>query len=181
MLLGLLSDTHGRCERMQQAVRALRARGASALVHCGDIGTEKVLNELQGCTAWFVWGNNDDPHGPLADYARDLGLALPPSPPLRLELAGKRIAVLHGDEREFANLWRAADSPAGIELDYVFYGHTHVPDDRRRGATRFVNPGALHRARSFTVATLDLTADELHFWELLEDGATRPFSLLQAR
>ena len=47
--------------------------------------------------------------------------------------------------------------------DYLLFGHAHMATDRRDGSVRRINPGALHRADSFTVALLDLEADEVRF------------------
>ena len=37
MKIGVLSDTHGRLEITQSAMRLLRERGAELILHCGDI------------------------------------------------------------------------------------------------------------------------------------------------
>jgi uncharacterized protein len=72
-----------------------------------------------------------------------------------LELAGRRLAVTHGDSvREMRRL--AAAVP-----DYFLYGHSHMAEDHRDGPTRWINPGALHRASVWTVALLDLSTDAL--------------------
>jgi predicted phosphodiesterase len=47
--------------------------------------------------------------------------------------------------------------------DYLLSGHAHIPGDRRDGPTRRINPGALDRADEFTVALLDLGADDVRF------------------
>ena len=60
--------------------------------------------------------------------------------------------MIHGDD---AALKRRLI--LGQQHDYLLQGHTHVPHDQRIGRTRLINPGALHRARTKTVATLDLT------------------------
>ena len=46
MVLGILSDTHGHARRTAAAVRLLEQLGAEAFVHCGDIGSPDVLDEL---------------------------------------------------------------------------------------------------------------------------------------
>jgi predicted phosphodiesterase len=74
-----------------------------------------------------------------------------------LLLAGKRIGVAHGHvDADVRRLLKA-------EPDYLFTGHSHIAADRQIGPTRCVNPGALHRAREFSVAVLDLTRDDLRF------------------
>ena len=163
MIVGILSDTHGDRDAARQAIALLAAHGAQVFFHCGDVGGERVLDEFIQRRLHFVWGNCDDPTPSLRRYVVEtLGLALPREP-LRVELAGRRIAVYHGHEREFAPAVRAPD------YDYLFYGHTHVADDQRDNGARFINPGALHRARVKTVATLDLATDELIYRTL--DGA----------
>src|SRR5688500_14733276 len=43
VLLGILSDTHSRGEAASAAVSLLRTAGAAYLIHCGDVGSESVL------------------------------------------------------------------------------------------------------------------------------------------
>lgn len=172
MILGILSDSHGRAARTAAALRLLRICGAETFIHCGDIGSPEVLDEFIGKDVHFVWGNNDDERGSIARYASSIGQTLP-VPPRQLFLAGHKIVVFHGHERGFADLWRGLTGPAGAHSDaaYVLYGHSHVPADDRRGNTRFINPGALHRAAMFTVATLDLSADIVRHYEVRDDAA----------
>lgn len=171
MILGILADTHGDGRIAAQALRVLDAAGADVIVHCGDVGGEAVFNELAGRRARFVWGNSDQP-GPLLNaYVRSLGLAVPMEVPLRLELAGRTIAVFHGHEPKFDRLFELASSGEIALLeellsgaDYVLFGHWHRAFDERLGSVRLINPGALHRVRTHSVATLDLRRDVLRFW-----------------
>lgn len=156
MILGILSDSHGDAERTGRALRLLEERGAERFVHCGDICGDDVLAEFVGLELWFVWGNCDHPDASMNRYVGSLGLQPPGGVPLRLELGGKRIAVFHGHERELERF-----DPA--DVDYLLHGHTHVRRDARIGGTRFINPGALHRAAEYSVATLDLASDTLAF------------------
>jgi len=166
MIIGIMSDSHGDADAVRRAVALLEREGVQAMFHCGDVGGEAVLDELAGHRAYFVWGNCDDTSLAMRRYAETLGLTVPASPPLRIELAGKRIAVYHGHERGFN---AAFSDPA---IDYLFFGHSHVYEDRRVNKLRAINPGALHRARVKTVATLDLTRDALTFLTL--DGRPLP-------
>ncbi len=159
MLIGILSDSHGDAAATASAVRLLEERGAEHLVHCGDLCGEGVLDELAGHRCTFVWGNCDSPGPTMKRYVQTLGLTWPEQPVL-LKLAGKRIAVYHGHERSFAS---AAEQDA---VDYVLYGHTHKYADRRVGRVRFINPGALYRARIKTMALLNLKNDTLKFFRL---------------
>lgn len=73
-----------------------------------------------------------------------------------IELAGKRIAVTHGDRKSLI------DKLLRAEPHYLLSGHTHIPTDVWKGPVRCINPGALHRAEVWTVAILDLVKDDLH-------------------
>ncbi|MBI4579294.1 MAG: metallophosphoesterase family protein [Planctomycetes bacterium] len=151
-----MADSHGRGQRVRDALRVLDAAGAEAFIHCGDVGGPEVLEELAGRRCWFVWGNTDFPRPAWRSQVEALGLPWPDGP-LELQLAGKRIAVYHGHEPAMNRAIRAGT------FDYVLHGHTHRRSDRRAAATRVINPGALHRAAVHTVALLDLATDDLRF------------------
>ena len=157
MILGLLSDTHDRLDAMAAGVALLRDHGAEFFIHCGDVGSERVLDYLAGLPAAFVFGNTDWDRAALARYAGSIGVACHGTL-ADLTLAGKKIAVTHGDDFKLKQRLLA-----GQQHDYLFQGHTHVRADQRVGRTRVINPGALHRASVKTVATLDTEIDQLSF------------------
>jgi hypothetical protein len=149
MLLGLLSDTHGRADAARQGLRLLQEAGAEFFIHCGDVGGEPVLDTLAGLPNAVVWGNNDIDRVRLARYADSIGVHVH-DPFARLAFDGLRLLVTHGDD------WHLLDRAVRDNLcDLLLCGHTHVPADQRRGKVRVFNPGALYRARQKTVATLD--------------------------
>ena len=173
MILGILSDTHGHAQRTASAVRLLQRLGVEALVHCGDVGGEDVLEQLAGRRVWVVCGNTDCPDDELVRYAESLGLVVTHAGPLRLELDGRALAVFHGHEARFARLLNrvreAGTIPADFgRCDYVLHGHTHIARDERIGPLRVINPGALQRAAMHTVATLDLRAEQVKFWRVAD-------------
>jgi putative phosphoesterase len=157
VLVGILSDTHDRIAAATAAIELLRARGAEYFIHCGDVGSEPILDLLAGLPAAFVFGNNDWDRRGLERYAASIDVRCLGDAG-ELELGGKRFFVTHGDDTRVMR--RAIDSQ---QFDYVLYGHTHVArDDRVDGSrTRVINPGALHRAREKTVATLDTVTEQL--------------------
>jgi len=53
-------------------------------------------------------------------------------------------------------------------FDVVIHGHTHRWRDEVIGRTRFINPGALHRASSWTVALLDCSSDQLRMLPVID-------------
>ncbi len=159
MRIGILSDTHDQVARTIQAVDLLRAHGAETLIHCGDITTPDVIAACSSLRCHYVMGNNDfDVDNLRAAIASSGGVFLGSGG--LVELGGKRIAVAHGDLPHVVRRL-GDDSP-----DYLLSGHTHLADDRRQGATRWINPGALSRAARWTAAVLDLDSDRLHWIEI---------------
>lgn len=154
MKIGILSDTHDQVARTIKALQLLLAEGAEAIVHCGDLTRPEVVRLFAKVPTYFVFGNNDYDHdGLLRAMVRPTAVSLGRGG--EVELAGKRIVVIHGDSsREVRRL-------ASLAPDYLLYGHSHIMADDHNGPTRWINPGALHRAPSWTVALLDLKSDEL--------------------
>jgi putative phosphoesterase len=157
VIVGILSDTHDRVDAARAGIKLLREHGAEYLIHCGDVGSEQILDLLAGLPAAFVFGNTDWDVGGLQRYARDLNLTCL-GPGGNLELGGKLFHIEHGDDPR--TMRRALD---GQTFDYLLHGHTHLQRDERVGKTRVINPGALHRAREKTVAVLDTEKDSLTF------------------
>jgi putative phosphoesterase len=167
-LLGLLSDAHGRAETTRRAVDLLLREGAQALLFLGDAGSAAVIEALaagrdaaggSSVPVHAVRGNIDDRPGELEARARERGIAFHGSSG-RILAAGKSVVFLHGHERKsFEQALRGGPH-------YLCHGHTHRQRDERVGQTRVVNPGALFRARAYTVALLDARADRVRFLEV---------------
>ena len=160
LLIGIMSDSHGRYKAVRKAIDMFDRLGAAHIVHCGDVGGPPVFDELVGRQLSFVWGNMDFPDGPMIEYLCTVGLAAPVEPPLRLQLDGKTLAVFHGHEPDFTVAMKELD------VDYLLHGHTHVARDERLNGKRVINPGALFRTPRKTVATLDTDTDTLTFHDL---------------
>jgi putative phosphoesterase len=159
MLIGILSDTHGDTHAATAALAVLRDRGASFYIHCGDIGTPAVLDQLAGLPCSAVLGNNDPPW--LLTYARQLGIDCR-HPLAELTLADKFIAILHGDDiRLRARIIQEQ------RHDYLFQCHTHSRSDNRYLRVRLINPGALYRTSAKSVALLDTDTDVLRFFDVM--------------
>lgn len=157
MLIGIMSDSHGKQQAVRQALEIFHKLGVEHVIHCGDVGGTEVFDELVGWPLTFVWGNTDFPAAPLLTYLKTVGIAPPGAIPAEVTLGGKRFAIFHGHEQGFA---QTLENPG---TDYICHGHTHERRDERIGVTRIINPGALHRARPKTVATLDSGFDRLEF------------------
>lgn len=157
MRIGILADTHDHVARTRVAVDTLCCHGAEALVHCGDLTGRPIVEACSRLPFYFTFGNHDaDMAHLLDDAAMEFGATC-----LgwggEFELAAKRIAVAHGHSpKDYRPLLKA--SP-----DYFLFGHSHMTHDGKEGSTRRINPGALFRAKDFTVAILDLASDDLEF------------------
>jgi len=159
MKLGILSDSHGRLYPVQRAIATLEAAGAVAFAHCGDVGGPDILHEFIGRKLWFVWGNTDAPHAAWRVEIETLGFDWP-QVPCEFTFGGRRFGLFHGHEQGFNSAMRSAP------YDYLLHGHTHERRDERIGTMRVINPGALHRTASKTVAILDTENDHLEFLPL---------------
>ncbi len=162
MRVGILGDTHDKVERTRAAAGLLVDVGAEILVHCGDITIPEVVYELASLPSFFVFGNCDFELDDLRRAIATIGGTCLERGGI-IDLPGHRLAVTHGD---------SADELHRLEAErpeYLFSGHTHKALDVHRGPTRFINPGALHRAPTWTVAVLDLASRHL---ELLPIGDT---------
>lgn len=158
MKIGILSDTHDQVARALRAVETLVDAGAETLIHCGDLTGSDVVHACAtvDVPCHYVYGNNDfDRRGLRAAMDATGGVCLGDGDVV--ELGGRRVAVTHGDNpRVFRHLLKS-------QPDYLLFGHTHLTLDERDGPTRQINPGALHRAREWTVALLDTVADTVRF------------------
>lgn len=150
MLLGVVSDTHGHASLAREAARMFQALEAEVVIHCGDIGTAEVMALFAEWPSHFVYGNCDERRHVLAAAAADgqhwhgaVG---------RIELAGRCIAFLHGDDSRARQ-----DLIVSGQFDLVCYGHTHKAETHQVGTTCVLNPGAVYRANPRSVALVDLT------------------------
>jgi len=159
--IGLLSDSHGRASTSQQAVDVLLEKGATCLIHLGDIGTVEVIDALitpapdseEPVESHLVFGNTDWDMADLARYAEDMGIQVD-HPLGRISLPdGGVLAYCHGHEEE------PMEAALRDGVRYLCHGHTHRASDTQKGATRVLNPGALFRANQYTCAILDTDAD----------------------
>jgi putative phosphoesterase len=157
MRLGILSDTHDQLLRTRRAVELLRREGAEALVHCGDLVGPEIVSVCAELPCYFAFGNHDSDTVPtLRKMMEEMG-AICLSWGGVVELAGKRIGVTHGHMSTDVRRLLAT------QPHYLLSGHSHIASDRRDGAVRRINPGALDEADAFTVALLDLERDAVRF------------------
>ena len=155
MLLGVISDTHNQLDRTQRAMDLLIAAGAEAIVHCGDFTRPEVVSLCAAKPLTFVLGNND-PVAELEQAGKEAG-ATSLGWGGEVTLGDRRIVVAHGHRPGDIRRWLAT------EPDYFLFGHSHHAGEHRSGPVRCVNPGALHRAETYSVAVIDLATDKVRF------------------
>jgi putative phosphoesterase len=119
--VGLISDTHGLLR--PEAVTFLR--GSDFIVHAGDVGDVKVLDQLANLApVTAVRGNNDK--GPWADSLAKAKI---------LQVDAVLIYVLH----DLAELHL---DPVAAGFRVVVFGHSHRPSGETRDGVLYVNPGS---------------------------------------
>lgn len=144
MKVCIVSDSHDRADPLARAVHEAKALGAEAVIHCGDlIGAQTVKPALAaGLPVHAIHGNNLGDAQAMHFQSRKSGGQLQyHGAEAQLELAGKRIIVVHYDHHGYAMACTG-------EWDLVCCGHSHVAETRPvpnvKGArTWLVNPGTV--------------------------------------
>jgi len=120
--IGVIADTHG---LLRPEVFAA-FEGVDHILHAGDIGGEDVIAALRAIApVTFVNGNNDD----------DDGYAI-----VRKTIGGVRILLTHILPRPYELRREIRD--ALDDVDFVVFGHSHLPHDELVSGVRFFNPAS---------------------------------------
>lgn len=149
--VGVVADTH--CpeflDRLPERLFEVLA-GVSLILHAGDVGGPETLAELEGLAPVHAVRGDHDP-----------GLDLPRL--LRLDVAGRKVAVMHGNRSRLieepvtflatitlGRLWLAPGLPGWLrrqapDADVIVYGHTHAARAARIGPALLFNPGAVYQ------------------------------------
>ena len=149
--VGVVSDTHGHVGNTRAAIEVLARENVDVVLHCGDIGRLEIVPLFERWPTHFVFGNVD--HWAADGFAAAINAAGQTCHGRfgDIEIAGRRIALLHSDDGR-----RFRETLASGEYDLVCYGHTHVAESHYEGRTLVLNPGALYRASDHTIAIVDL-------------------------
>jgi putative phosphoesterase len=117
--IGVISDTHGLLR--PEAIQFLQ--GCHHILHAGDVGTEAVLEELEGIAPTVaVRGNVDrDP------WARKL-----PEKEV-VEIGNRSFYMVHDIDD--------LDLDPSEGFDAVIYGHSHIPKSYWKKGVIYFNPG----------------------------------------
>ena len=144
MKICIVSDSHDNRKLLDIAVNDAKARGAEAVLHCGDVVAPTTLRILQkyGLPVHVIHGNNtgdlvntvhlsNEPDSVVNFYGQDAGI----------ELAGRKIFMVH-----YPHYARAMGVTG--DWDLVCCGHDHKAeidyiDNIKQSQTVFVNPGTV--------------------------------------
>ena len=127
MRVGVISDTHGLLR--PEALAALR--GADHLLHAGDIGGEKLLEELRRLAPLTAVAGNVD--GFRCADARETA---------RVVLGGVRFYLTHILDRPHRPRPEVEADLRRQAADVVVFGHSHLPHDEVLSGVRFFNPAS---------------------------------------
>ncbi|HEX4145549.1 MAG TPA: metallophosphoesterase family protein [Pirellulales bacterium] len=150
MRIGIVSDTHGQVAFTREAVAMLESCEVEQVIHCGDIGSVEIVRQFAPWPTHFVFGNVDDDRAELRQ-AMAAARHICHERQGELELMGRRIAFLHGDDTRLLG-----DLVTSGHYDLVCHGHTHVAKHVLYGSTHLLNPGALYRAAFHSLALVEL-------------------------
>lgn len=157
MRIGILSDSHDNLPALLRAVNELQADGIDTAVFCGDFCSPipALLMGESRMNIHAVFGNTDDRPKitRLADTRFPNLKVYQDSDESVLDVAGRKLAFYHFP-------WLADALARTGDYDAVFYGHTHVAKEERRGKTLLLNPGELLGWKGApTYAVYDTDAD----------------------
>ena len=120
-MIGVISDTHGRLRPEAVAVM----QGSHSIIHAGDIGDPRILDELSAIApVTAVRGNID--HGAWAQKIPATNV---------LQVGEVAIYVLH-------DLAELDLKPEAAHFAAVVYGHSHVAKQESKNGVLYFNPGS---------------------------------------
>lgn len=139
MRVAIMSDSHDHIVHLRTAVTYCNAYNVNLLIHCGDLISPFMLDELAafGGAVHLIYGNNA---GDRHLISRDCGTRFPAITHHgilgALEAGGRRLAFTHLPEL-------AKGLASQGRFDAVCCGHNHHYQVQKIGQTLFINPGEL--------------------------------------
>jgi len=135
----------------------------------------KVLESFANDTK--VAGLKDDLSYALATTEIRILAPIPGKQAIGIEVGHPSAILAFGDVRLGLTHGHLEDELAGLlaaKVDFLLHGHSHEMRDERIGATRILNPGALHRAARFTAMLLDPRSGEASWIDVSSGETVRP-------
>lgn len=120
--IGVVSDTHG---LLRPEVIAY-LNDSNLIIHAGDVGSEKVLNDLKKIApVYAVRGNCDQ-----EEWASKLPITE------MIEVNNRLIYLIH-------DIQQINIDPKATGLSIVIYGHSHRPLIEKKDDIYYLNPGSI--------------------------------------
>jgi len=135
MKVGVFSDSHGEIKNLEKAADVAVSIGVDLLIHLGDDYDDAAVLNKYGLRVLKV-------PGIYSDYY------LSPDIPNRVIeiICGKRVLLSHtssSSQNDLKEDLKPEKLIAGGEIDFLFYGHTHIPFAGERNGIIALNPGHL--------------------------------------
>jgi putative phosphoesterase len=138
MLIAIISDIHDNLETLKKCLTWCGNNKINSLICCGDITTLETLSYLArnfSGEIFIVSGNaeiyeeKEITKFKNLNFYGEIGIN---------EINGINIGFCHEPEKI-----KKIEELSPLDLDFIFYGHTHKPWLKKRKSTLIVNPGTL--------------------------------------
>lgn len=139
MKIAVLSDIHDHINKLGKVLNLIKNQDIEAIIFCGDMISPFTTGFLAkaGLPTYAVLGNNDEDHiGMMKKGGNKFTWFHLSQEYGEVELDGKKIVFCH-----YPKLGELLAKSG--EFDAVFYGHTHIAENKIIDKTLLVNPGAV--------------------------------------
>ena len=170
MNIGVISDSHDNIYLLRKIIKEILDYHIELIIHLGDIispFTVKLMKDLLGDTRLIgVRGNNDGDIYQLTRLFTKYNWVFLSEPGI-IEIGDRKVLLLHG-YGDLENTRKLVESyvKSPLDIDAVFYGHTHVIHVEKIGNKLIVNPGEvcgyLTNKASYSIVNLDKLEAEIH-------------------
>ncbi len=144
MKVAIVSDSHGRIDRLKETLKLCKAKGVPNLIHAGDFvvnGVVRTLAQFPEIDIKIALGNADV-DDTIVNAVRKLK-NVEISEKLQFSLDKINFLITHKPDD--------LDIYKHPEVDIFIHGHTHLPRFEKLEAQIIINPGALLREPKFLI------------------------------
>jgi len=136
MKLAIISDIHDNQVRLGETLLIFKKENIKTCICCGDISSLDIINQLSGQfeSVFVALGNMDfNLKNQIELFPENVAVS---ADFLEMKIDNLKIAIVHHD-------YKARDLAKEGRYDFVFYGHTHTPWEKKIGQTTILNPGEI--------------------------------------
>lgn len=150
MKIGVIADTHIPVSARKLPQKVYDSfKDCDLIIHAGDLVDMSVIRELSKIAETKAVSGNMDGY--------EVTQKLPDE--LLIEVAGKKIGVIHGRGPGF-KVQQMAKEAFGDKADIIIFGHSHTPVNEKKDGILFFNPGSptdtvFSPYRSFGIIEID--------------------------